>query len=234
MKIVFSIIVVMILLLLYNQKKIAIRRYDLLKKKGPRFLVLSDFHNNGLLPFGQFEKLLVEEAPDGILLLGDLIDRKAGKKHTERLLDVLKATGAPVFYVNGNHESAAPDASWLETKLQFATCLEENTVDFQGLKLAGLGFGGRSAVDADLILCHNPMDAIRSRTSGLFLAGHTHGGQVRFPFLGAFYVPGQKFFPKYTKGYYQLQDKELLITSGLGNTLAPLRLFNPVEVLIIE
>ena len=233
MKILAVTIVLMVLLLIYNQKKIKVRHYDLLKKKGCRFLVLSDFHNNGLLPFNQFERILLEEAPDVIFLLGDLIDRKGGIKHTEKLLDILKDTGLPVFYVNGNHESAAPDALRLESELQFATCLEQQTVEFHELLIAGVEFHQTSSTEADITLCHNPMDAVKSNTSGLFLAGHTHGGQVRFPFLGAVYVPGQKFFPDYSKGYYKLGDKELLITSGLGNTLGPLRLLNPVEVIIL-
>lgn len=226
---------ILVLLLIYNQRKIKIGLYRLLPKKGPRFLVLSDFHNSKLLPFKQFEEVLEKERPDAFLLLGDLIDRHGGKEYTEKLLNLLKQTKRPVFYIHGNHEKDAPDTPWLKRELEgFAQCLEGKSVVFQGLTLTGIPYGKKAQAPSDLYLCHNPMEAVSSSFPGLYLAGHTHGGQVRIPPGLVFYVPGQPFFPKYVKGHYALEEKELLITSGLGNTLAPIRLFNPIEVLILE
>lgn len=227
--------IAVILVLFHNQRSIKCRRYKLLPRRGPRILVLSDFHNNPFLPFHQFEKILIEENPDAFFLLGDLVDRKGGKKSTKKLLGLLKQTGKPIFYVHGNHEGEAPEGPWLREELSsLGTCLEGESVEFNGLRLSGLPYGTTSQVPSDVYLCHNPMDGVNSSLSGLYLAGHTHGGQVRFPFVGAFYVPGQKFFPDYVKGYYDLGEKGLLITSGLGNTLAPIRFSNPIEVLILE
>jgi len=56
-----------------------------------------------------------------------------------------------------------------------------------------------------IILCHQPQifDLIDNRVkSALVLAGHTHGGQLRLPFMPTLYAPGQGIFPKYGDGWY--------------------------------
>ncbi len=58
-----------------------------------------------------------------------------------------------------------------------------------------------------LMLSHSPNRPIVYSTGleDLILSGHTHGGQVRLPIIGAIVVPGQGFFPKYHKGLYELE-----------------------------
>lgn len=229
-------VIIVFFIWLYPQKALKVKRYDLLTQKGERFLIISDMHNNGLLPFDLFEKVLKKERLTGIFLLGDLIDRKKGYKNTSLLLDIIGKENVPIYYVRGNHESNSLEKDQLFADLNKlgAICLEEKQYQHGDFVLSGMAFEKPPKYKADIYLCHNPMDALKGSFSGLYLAGHTHGGMVRFPFIGAIYVPGQKIFPKYQKGLYKLDHKQLLITSGIGNTFLPIRFLNPIEIIILS
>lgn len=68
----------------------------------------------------------------------------------------------------------------------------------------------------------------------LCLTGHAHGGQFRFPFIKGLFAPNQGWFPKYTKGEYNLNNTKMIVSPGLGNSLFKFRIFNPLEVNIIS
>lgn len=63
----------------------------------------------------------------------------------------------------------------------------------------------------------------------LLVAGHTHGGQVRVPGLTEIVVGGE-----YVRGVYAARGQSLVVTSGVGTSLLPLRLGVPPEVMIVE
>ncbi|NLY36098.1 MAG: hypothetical protein GX046_02560 [Tissierellia bacterium] len=232
----FVFLICVFLIWLYPQKYLKVKTYDILENKGEVFLVLSDMHNNCLLPFSSFERIIKKEKPSAFLLLGDLIDRNGGYKNTKRLLDIIHKQKVPVYFVRGNHEISSPYKDQLQEDLKAmgALCLE-NIITSQGeLLLSGFAYRKQAETRADIYLCHNPMDALKGDFPGLYLAGHTHGGMVRFPIIGTFYVPDQEYFPKYQKGLYELSDRKILITSGIGNTFLPLRFLNPIEVMILR
>ena len=58
----------------------------------------------------------------------------------------------------------------------------------------------------------------------LVLAGHSHNGQVRLPFIGAIILPPNA--KKYYNEYYNLGNTKLYISSGLGTSNIDFRLFN--------
>lgn len=68
----------------------------------------------------------------------------------------------------------------------------------------------------------------------LVLCGHTHGGQIRLPLIGALFVPGQGLFPRYVHGVYSSGPTRMYITSGLGTTHLPVRFLCPPEVAFIR
>lgn len=79
-----------------------------------------------------------------------------------------------------------------------------------------------------ILLMHEPdyIDSILENYEiDLVLAGHSHNGQVRLPFIGAITTPdGAK---KYYKPYYKIDDNtELYISSGIGTSTLPFRLFD--------
>ena len=87
-----------------------------------------------------------------------------------------------------------------------------------------------------ILLSHRPeLIKLYSRENiDLVFSGHAHGGQIRLPFLGGLIAPNQGFFPKYTNGIHKLNSTSLVISRGLGNSLAPQRLFNRPEVVVVN
>ena len=69
----------------------------------------------------------------------------------------------------------------------------------------------------------------------LGLAGHTHGGIVRLPKLGALYSAEEGLFPEYGGGVYTLDNKATLIVSrGLGDSDKWPRINNVPELSVID
>jgi predicted MPP superfamily phosphohydrolase len=66
----------------------------------------------------------------------------------------------------------------------------------------------------------------------LFLAGHTHGGQIAFPLPG-FLLTGSSFETPYVSGFYRAGSMLVSVTNGLGLTLAPVRYNAPAEITLI-
>ena len=85
-----------------------------------------------------------------------------------------------------------------------------------------------------LALAHNPdtisliPDAFRKPDLGL--SGHTHGGQMRLPFLGPIGNAKLKLGRKYYQGLFQFNDIPLFVTHGLGESMFAMRLFTPPEI----
>lgn len=67
----------------------------------------------------------------------------------------------------------------------------------------------------------------------LTLAGHTHGGQIRLPLLGALVVPSD-YGNKYSAGLIVEKGKKLLVTRGIGVSILPVRFNCPPEIVVIE
>ena len=85
-----------------------------------------------------------------------------------------------------------------------------------------------------ILLSHHPefYDRFLKERRGinLILAGHTHGGQIRF-FGRGLYAYGQGWFPAYSKGCY---DNRMIVSAGLANTSRIPRLNNPPELVVIQ
>ena len=88
-----------------------------------------------------------------------------------------------------------------------------------------------------VLLCHAPdyADRLLRHPAGqavdLMLSGHTHGGQVRFPF-----VPPMRLPPlgrKYIEGSFQLGRLQLYVNRGIGTIGVPFRLNCPPEITVI-
>ena len=121
-----------------------------------------------------------------------------------------------------------------------------------GLAIPGLGdltddevivdraFAGIPDSVPRLLLAHNPDTAeIHDLTHSaaprvdLMLSGHTHGGQVRIPFLGMPIVPS-RYGQKYAGGLVDGPRFPVLISRGVGMSLLPVRLGVPPEISVIE
>jgi predicted MPP superfamily phosphohydrolase len=95
-----------------------------------------------------------------------------------------------------------------------------------------------------ILMCHAPdfADALVNdpvgQTIGLMLSGHTHGGQVRMPFVGPLTLPG--LGRKFVHGWFQLGEKssarpagmQLYVNRGIGTVGVPFRFDCPPEITV--
>jgi uncharacterized protein len=89
-------------------------------------------------------------------------------------------------------------------------------------------------VDGTVIaLFHSPafFDAASSKID-LALAGHTHGGQVRVPFVGALWLPQQS--GEYVAGWYQRDRAKMFVSRGIGTSMLPIRFNCRPELALIR
>lgn len=87
-----------------------------------------------------------------------------------------------------------------------------------------------------IALVHNPTASwLLARTDvDLILAGHTHGGQIRLPFIGPIGRVDDILPSDWYQGLNEVdEDTQLFVTSGAGETGTRARLFNPPEVVLI-
>ncbi len=88
-----------------------------------------------------------------------------------------------------------------------------------------------------ILLSHQPETyfwGLKDKNIDLMLCGHTHGGLIRLPFVGGLFAPNQEFLPEYDMGYFNSGTVEMIITSGLGNSIGIPRIGNPPEICVIE
>lgn len=85
-----------------------------------------------------------------------------------------------------------------------------------------------------IFLAHEPdtLKKARKYTIDLMLSGHSHGGQVRLPFIGAIITPlGSK---TYYEEYYKVDETDLYISSGIGTSTLRVRFFNKPSINLIR
>jgi len=97
--------------------------------------------------------------------------------------------------------------------------------------------GARERTDIPTIgLIHNPAAAWEASRHGidLMVSGHTHGGQIRLPFIGPVGRVDDVIPADWYQGLIQVSDDmQLYVTSGLGESGTRARLFNPPEIVIL-
>ncbi|HEY7086814.1 MAG TPA: metallophosphoesterase [Tepidisphaeraceae bacterium] len=176
---------------------------------------------------------------DIVAVTGDFMTCKAGEQvpAVVRVLKHLRPGNLATLGIMGNHDyaihwsdTAAADELARGLSGLGMTMLRNQIVDVQGLQIAGMDefwgpfFNPIAAIRmfdpsrAALVLCHNPdaMDVpVWGGYQGWILAGHTHGGQCKPPFLAPPIIPVQN--KRYTAGEFDLFDgRRLYINRGLG------------------
>lgn len=224
-------------------------------RKGKEIVLLqiSDLHGSSSRRIA--ETILKEAAgiqPDAIVLTGDLVDRGTRElKGIYSFVEKLHGICHEIYFVSGNHEWANKGKTLLLARLQtLGVRLLNNkgmTINLAGVDvdLCGVDDPFRRRDDIEkamrgmndkrytILLAHSPR--IRKRLEGydpdLILCGHTHGGQIRLPFIGAIFEPGEGLFPKYDKGSFILENSSLLyIDSGAGTSKLPIRFLNRSQI----
>ncbi len=88
----------------------------------------------------------------------------------------------------------------------------------------------------ELLIAHNPdyFDKYAQWGADLTVSGHVHGGVMKLPVLGGVVSPMMRFFPKYDGGLFKENEKQMILSRGLGMHTIPIRVFNPGELVIIH
>jgi predicted MPP superfamily phosphohydrolase len=68
----------------------------------------------------------------------------------------------------------------------------------------------------------------------LTLAGHMHGGQINLPIIGPPVSLLKRRSGKYIYGEYALSERRMIVSGGLGTSLAPVRVLRPPEVVMVK
>ncbi|MFH1253305.1 MAG: metallophosphoesterase [Candidatus Uhrbacteria bacterium] len=217
--------------------------------------VLSDFHVGPYKRAAWIKEVVAKtnaQKPDLVFLLGDYIMGVEGKTEDLMALSELQAP-LGVFAVLGNHDYQNGRAGEVEAALKnFGITVLHNSStevtlpDASILYLAGVGdlwydgdlektLNNLSSSQQVILLAHNP-DAILDpavKVTDLILSGHTHGGQIRLPFVGPLFVSASlgRYFDE---GVFSVNSVLLFITSGVGEMGPRARLLNPPEVVIFQ
>ena len=154
--------------------------------------------------------------------------------------------------VPGNHDEQAPGPPIAKPLRDTLVSLGIKPIEGSHHRMPGwtvVGLGDRRAGKDDLtplrtaprdqpivVLMHEPDSAVRipAGMAKLALAGHTHGGQVRLPFVGA--LMNSSVYP-FDRGLHtNIAAVPTFVTSGLGDSIQPIRLLNPpvIDVLTVR
>lgn len=88
-----------------------------------------------------------------------------------------------------------------------------------------------------VLLSHNPDIVAKAADIGidLLIAGHTHGGQIRLPFIGPVPAIPDELGRNFTHGLYNFgKNTQMYITNGIGEWGTRARLFNKPEIAILQ
>ncbi len=196
-----------------------------------RIVILADLQTD---QFGQYEERVLrrvaEEEPDLILLAGDYIQIKWQLREAlwrlanQRLREIGLSAPDGVYAVRGNVDPS--EWAKLYEGLPVTTVETTRSFDTAGLHLTCLGCGDSfnpdlkvSREDSDrfhLVLGHCPNFALGQVDADLLVAGHTHGGQVRLPFIGPLMMHCS--VPRsWAVGLTELSGgRKLLVSRGVG------------------
>ncbi|MCM1323613.1 MAG: metallophosphoesterase [Acetobacter sp.] len=236
---------------LYEPYTLKITHYELPSSelKNLKIAFAADFH---LAPketkrLNKIISTINNEQPDIIILGGDYM-----KGHTqtatmpiEQIAQNLSHLYAPlgIFAVLGNHDN------WYN-KTEIIAALEKHNItvlDNKNYRLKNLTLVGISDLSSDkpdfvkafhnttapaILITHSPDTFPESPKTLLTLAAHTHGGQINIPYIGSPVVPS-KYGQRYHKGLIQENDKTMIVTTGLGTSILPIRFNCPPEIVII-
>ena len=205
---------------------------------------------------------------DAAVLTGDLESGDVRLSDATRaLIRVLAAHSDAVFFVHGDHEASDNDVALSRLGVvNLSVQSQPATIAASAGRVGVMGefwlLNGPKPPETDALIAlpHVPPSADEiEKTTGLtnavrvFLAGHTHGGQARIPFVGAvwapvplssLYVPSSRkaerieWFPELQgrtiAGLYRVGDAWVNISAGLGAEHVPIRLFDPAELTIVH
>ncbi len=237
---------------LYQNYRLTTSTYDvdLGLSDDVKIVQVSDLHNQF---FGIRQSVLLDQIeaidPDIIVVTGDIVD----STHTSYSIAMDFIEGAvkiaPVYYVTGNHENRLHgdklDKFYDDMRASGVIFLDDTYVDMGEYTLAGIADSSLESFDAYpaftdekpvVMLAHEPdyVSLYQSLGADFVLTGHVHGGQIIIPGKGGLLSPDFTFFPELYEGMHSYGSMTLIVSRGLGNSVAPVRINNFPELVVIN
>lgn len=214
---------------------------------GLRVGLMTDVHHSQFVSRENVEAavdLLMAEQPDLIILGGDYVSY-ADRAYMTPCAEALSRLHAPhgVFAALGNHDDERDMPAELARR-GVTMLMDQRTwieVNHDRLAIAGLRYWTRRASDIaavlngvevpTLLIAHDPrrLSEAAALDVGLVLSGHTHGGQVVVPGLGA--VAARKF--PVVAGRATRENTTIFVSRGVGTVIVPYRLNCPPDVSVL-
>jgi predicted MPP superfamily phosphohydrolase len=214
---------------------------------GLRVGLITDLHHSEMVPaqdVARAASLMMEERPDLIVLGGDYVtwgDRSYVVPCSEALAGLAAPFG--VYAVVGNHDDDRDMPRALVSHGYEVLRDARTTVRIRGeqLDLVGVRYWTRRGRDIArlirgaestvILLAHDPrrLDEAAALDVPLVLSGHTHGGQVVLPGIGA--VAARKF--PVVAGAGRRENTSIFVSRGVGTIYVPYRLNCPPDVSVI-
>ncbi|MEA2570002.1 MAG: uncharacterized protein QOI24_2003 [Acidobacteriota bacterium] len=217
---------------------------------GYRIALLTDTHVAPIIRPAFYTEAVAQVTrfdPDLVLLGGDFV---SFNRHialmSELLLTDLTARDG-VYAVLGNHDywskadevRAAMEARGVEFLTNRNVTIQRGDdriqllgVDeiYRGTPDVGAAFENIDPSLPTLAVSHHPdvIDLLGGRVVDLLVCGHTHGGQIRFPFFGAIVVPSAHE-DEFASGFHRVGNVLMYVSRGLGS-IPPLRILCRPEV----
>lgn len=214
---------------------------------GLRLGLVTDIHHSQMVSADDVRRaveLIGSARPDLIILGGDYVTW-GDRAYVGPVAELLAPLTAPhgVFAILGNHDDdrdmpKALAAKHIEVLRDARTRLE---IRGEGLELAGIRFWTRKAGDIArvlqrardtvILLAHDPRRLTEAAALNVpaVLSGHTHGGQVVLPALGAI---AKSRFP-ILAGLGQRDNTHIFVSRGVGTVYVPIRINCPPEVAVV-
>lgn len=214
---------------------------------GFRVGLITDVHHSATVPAADVThavQRLLSERPDLIVLGGDYVTW-GDRDYVQPVADLLEPLTAPhgVFAILGNHDDERHTPAALARK-GFAVLRDQRTritVGQAALELAGIRFWTRkptdiakvlrNARDTVIMLAHDPrrLTDAAALDVQVVLSGHTHGGQVVLPGVGAI---ARRQFPVLA-GQGRRGNTSIFVSKGIGTVYVPVRINCPPDVSVV-
>lgn len=214
---------------------------------GLRIGMLTDVHHSNMVPAADVThavSLLLAQQPDLIVLGGDYVTF-GNRDYVEPVAELLAPLTAPhgVFAILGNHDDDRDMPAALSKRHIQVLKDARTTLEIRGerLELAGLRFWTRRPQDLArilrkssgtvILLAHDPRRLTEAAALDVpaVLSGHTHGGQVVLPGVGAL---ARRRFPV-LDGLGSREGTSIFVSRGIGTVYVPVRINCPPEVAVI-
>jgi predicted MPP superfamily phosphohydrolase len=214
---------------------------------GLRIGLITDLHHSEMVPASDVVRavsLLMAERPDLIVLGGDYVTW-GDRSYVAPCAEALRGLHAPlgVFAVVGNHDDDRdmPAALMSEGYEVLRDARTSITVRGSRVDLVGIRYWtqrqrdiGRLIRGADgtiILLAHDPrrLSEAAALDIPVVLSGHTHGGQVVLPGVGA--IAAKKF--PVVAGIGRRQNTTIFVSRGVGTVYVPYRLNCPPDVAVV-